>query len=306
MSNRIATATAALVNRFRRQRPLRGGSLLITLFGDSIAPRGGAITIASLIRIAAPFGLNELLVRTAMTRLANDGWLERRRIKRFSEYLLSDEGKQRFAPATQQIYAEPLRPWLGSWTLVLLPPDSAPDRAAAREALGWAGFGEPFPGVFAHPAPPIEDIAHLIRRTPALARAVVLSTEDNPEAPHRRLANLAWNLEDLALRYRRLISHFEPVRAALAAGTPSPLQAFVIRTLLIHEYRKVHLRDPLLPADLLPADWAGADAYRLCRALYQRAVPLAEEYLSTHAMTLRGPLPPANSELHGRFGGIVV
>src|SRR2546430_16693793 len=28
--------------------------------------------------------------------------------------------------------------------------------------------------------------------------------------------------------------------------------SFIIRTLLIHEYRKIHLRDPLLPPALLP------------------------------------------------------
>src|SRR5256884_4766152 len=53
----------ALLRNFRAQRPLRGGSLLITVFGDSIAPRGGAVTLGSLIRLAAPFGLTERLVR---------------------------------------------------------------------------------------------------------------------------------------------------------------------------------------------------------------------------------------------------
>src|SRR5204863_361665 len=51
----------ALLRNFRAQRPLRGGSLLITVFGDSIAPRGGAVTLGSLIRLAAPFGLTERL-----------------------------------------------------------------------------------------------------------------------------------------------------------------------------------------------------------------------------------------------------
>ena len=56
MPKRAASAAAAIVARFRRQRPLRGGSLLITVFGDAIAPRGGAITLGSLIALAAPSG----------------------------------------------------------------------------------------------------------------------------------------------------------------------------------------------------------------------------------------------------------
>ena len=79
------TAAAELVARFRRQRPLRGGSLIVTLFGDSILPRGGTIALGSLIELAAPFGLNERLVRTATTRLAHDGWLEGRRAGKLSE-----------------------------------------------------------------------------------------------------------------------------------------------------------------------------------------------------------------------------
>ena len=65
---RNASATAReLVARFRRQRPLRGGSLIITIFGDSIMPRGGAVSLGSLIALGAPFGLNERLVRTAIS-----------------------------------------------------------------------------------------------------------------------------------------------------------------------------------------------------------------------------------------------
>ena len=48
------TAAAELVARFRRQRPLRGGSLIVTLFGDCIMPRGGTIALGSLIELAAP------------------------------------------------------------------------------------------------------------------------------------------------------------------------------------------------------------------------------------------------------------
>lgn len=34
--------------------------------------------------------------------------------------------------------------------------------------------------------------------------------------------------------------------------------AFTARILLIHHYRRVVLRDPLLPSALLPADWPGS------------------------------------------------
>src|SRR5258708_29732447 len=119
------SAAAALAARFRRQRPLRGGSLIVTLFGDSIMPRGGAIALGSLIELAAPFGLNERLVRTATARLAHDGWLEGHRAGKLSEYHLSKNGRARFAEATKRIYGEPGKEWSGRWTLMVVPPRRA-------------------------------------------------------------------------------------------------------------------------------------------------------------------------------------
>ena len=105
MTADVATAAAELIARFRRQRPLRGGSLIVTIFGDSILPRGGAVTLGSLIALAAPFGLNERLVRTATARLAKEGWLEGHRAGKRSEYHLSHDGRERFAEATRRIYS---------------------------------------------------------------------------------------------------------------------------------------------------------------------------------------------------------
>ena len=137
-----ASISADLVAAFRRQRPLRGGSLIVTLFGDAIMPRGGAVTLGSLIELAAPFGLNERLVRTATARLAHNGWLEGRRTGKLSEYHLSKHGRERFAEATKRIYSEPDKEWSGRWTLIVVPPMRAAERRTIREELIWRGFGE--------------------------------------------------------------------------------------------------------------------------------------------------------------------
>src|SRR6201998_4787854 len=107
----VPAAVRALLRRFRRQRPLRAGSLLITIFGDAIAPRGAAVTLGSLIRLAAPFGLTERLVRTSVARLAREGWLAARRSGRRSEYRLTRGGAERLAEATRRLYGEGPRAW---------------------------------------------------------------------------------------------------------------------------------------------------------------------------------------------------
>jgi phenylacetic acid degradation operon negative regulatory protein len=290
-----------VLRQFRAQRPLRAGSLLITICGDAIAPRGGAVTLGSLIRLAAPFGLTERLVRTSVARLARDGWLEGRRSGRRSEYRLTRSGAQRFAEATRRIYGAGPREWDGRWTLLLVPP--GPQRAPLREELKWLGFGQLNPLLLAHPGVSPAQARRLLKDLGAAPEALLVESRTGSLAADRRIASQGWDLKELARRYRRFLARFAPLEAGAAAGL-SPATAFLVRTLLIHEYRKIHLQDPLLPPPLLPRSWVGIAAYALCRRLYAQVFPAAEAYLSAHAHRLKRPLPAANSAAHARFGGL--
>jgi len=313
MRENPAEIAAGLVARFRRQRPLRAGSLIVTIFGDSVMPRGGAVALGSLIRLAAPFGLNERLVRTATARLAQEGWLEARRVGKRSEYRLSCGGRERFAEATARIYAAPNSGGSGRWTLILLPSMPAAARQRLRQELAWQGFGALGGGVFAHPeyfagpehrAGP-ENRARLVGRAglELPPRTLVFEADlVSPDSP-ATLIELGWDLKDLGRRYQQFAARFERVSGALTTP-PDPETAFILRTLLIHEYRRLHLRDPLLPERLLPPGWPGIRAAELCRAIYGRVLAPSETYLSQAASQLEGSLPPADGSILERFGGI--
>lgn len=299
------SAAAELVARFRRQRPLRGGSLIVTIFGDALLPRGGAISLGSLIDLAAPFGLNERLVRTSASRLAKEGWIEGRRSGKLSEYRLSKNGRGLFIEATKRIYGEPDSRWSGRWTLIVVPPMRTAQRKEIREELMWLGFGEISANVFAHPEFDSR-ASREERRTSGLLGKVLtfeaLLTED--DAPHR-VVELGWDLDDLSRRYQRFVAHFSGVDAQLASRPNlDPQECFLIRTLLIHEYRRLHLRDPQLPAQLLRADWPGVQAAALCRDIYAKVFAPSELYLTRAASRLSGPLPAADASVMLRFGGI--
>jgi phenylacetic acid degradation operon negative regulatory protein len=303
MPDRLEKATQGLLARFRRQRPVRSGSLLITVLGDSIAPRGGVVTLRSLIRLAAPFGLPERLVRTSVGRLAQDGWLSSNREGRQSEYFLTEHGRKRFAEATARIYREAVQSWDRSWTLLFLP--SGDSLKSLREELLWLGFGQVRPGVLAHPSRGVEDTREQLAELDSKAKIVLLRAQSEGDDADRALVEAGWDLAELARSYKRFVNTFTPVKASLEAKTaPAAETAFVIRTLLIHEYRKIHLRDPLLPHSLLPADWIGTQAYELCRSLYRAVFLAADQYVSAAAETLSGKLDRPSRQTYRRFGGI--
>jgi phenylacetic acid degradation operon negative regulatory protein len=296
----------ALLRRLHSQQPLRGGSLIITLFGDAIAPRGGRITLGSLIRLSAPFRLTERLVRTSVARLANDGWLVARREGRQSEYRLTPSGAQRFAEATQRIYGSGPQEWNGQWTLAILPAGAGRSgrthRELVREELLWLGFGQLGPGTFAHPNCSLRQARQWLEDMDAAEATLCLRSSSDELSVDRQLVASGWDLGELTRRYRRFVATFEPVEATVRSSAMlEPDAALIIRTLLIHEYRKIHLRDPLLPATLLPADWVGTAAYEVTRRLYSLVFERAEKFLSAAGTTLDGPLPVAGPAVHERF-----
>ena len=121
----------------------------------------------------------------------------------------------------------------------------------------------------------------------------------------RELAHSRWNLDDIDSAYAAFVKRFRPLLRSLTRHAQlSDKSAFLVRTLLIQEYRKVLLRDPWLPEELLPAGWTGSAAYQLCRNLYLRVHSQADAWLNATIDTADGPLPPPSAAFWRRFGGL--
>lgn len=304
----LTSAAEALLTEFRARPTIRAGSLIITVFGDAVAPRGGTVWIGSLIRALAEFGVSERLVRTSVFRLVRDHWLEVNQVGRRSYYSLSAEGAARFEQATQRIYGDPRQTWNGEWCLVLLDGLDSEAKEIARKELGWLGFGAISANVLAHPRPDLAMVETVVKRAGIENQTVVMtgSTIDRKQDEAMRvLVERSWNLAEIDQRYAQFVQQFRPVfRAAEKSRMADPQLAFQLRTLLIQEYRRILLRDPLLPAELLPAGWNGTAAYQLCRNLYRLIYAAADEFMTGKFETAEGPLPPPAPEFFRRFGGL--
>lgn len=288
----MAAFVESLLDKFHQRTPIRAGSLIVTVFGDAVVPRGGVLSLSSLHEIMRAFRISDTLVRTALSRLVSDGWFERWKVGRNSYYRLTERGQEAFALATQRIYADPPQDWQGSFDLILI--ESNQDRSALRAELSEAGYGSLGPDLLIAAAGSGK-AGPFLRLSAAPA--------DLPTA--RRLAERAWPLEEIGGRYKRFIDIYSASLRALERGTAcTDLEALLVRILLIHDYRRAVLKDPLLPQQLLPSPWAGTAARELCGKIYKSLVPAAERWLDSHAQNDRGLLPAANRDFHGRFASI--
>ena len=287
---------------------MRAGSLIVTLFGDAVRPRGGTVWIGSLIRVFDEFGVNERLVRTSVFRLTKDDWLEVEQVGRRSYYSLSDAGADKFEQATARIYGDPRQSWNGDWCLVMLAGLETEQKETVRKSLGWLGFGAISSNVLAHPTPDLAELESALKQNGTDRNLVVMrgsTLGKKHDEAMRSLVHKSWNLDEIDQRYAAFVQQFRPAfRAAQKAGSMDPKLAFQVRTLLVQEYRRILLRDPLLPAEMLPAGWHGTSAYQLCRNLYRLVYRPADEFMSSALENAEGPLPPPAPEFYERFGGL--
>ena len=307
----VLSAAQKRLDDFRQQGRVQAGSIIITVFGDAVLPRGSRIWLGSLIQLLKPLDLNERLIRTSVFRLAKDEWLRTEPIGRRTDYLLTPSGYRRFEEASRHIYASSAPLWDRRWRLIVTVGELAPkEREALRQALFWQGFGTLGGDCFVHPGADLsaafdallaEGLAGTVGKLKPLLAA---DAQFGNAASDVDMVNGAWNLERLAGVYEGFVERYQPVLDELradAAGDIDDESAFLLRVLLIHDYRRLLLRDPELPDVLLPAEWPGQKARLLCKELYRRLLAPSERHLDAHFQLASGQTPPASQLLHERF-----
>ena len=311
MNTQLTNAIEARLERFRQKSRIQAGSLITTVFGDAILPRGGRVSLGSIIQLLQPLGVSERLVRTAVFRLVKEEWLQSEALGRKTDYMLTPAGQRRFDGAAHQIYAADIPGWDRRWRLILLLGNvDLRLRETLRRALFWHGFGETASGSFVHPTANLEKVMDslvsegLHRVLAQLMPMVAVNARAAQCASDLEMVQKAWNLAELAASYDDFLLQYQPILDALTAvgeDTVSVENAFLVRTLLIHDLRRMLLRDPQLPDSLLPPAWPGSSARLLCRDLYRKLLPRSERHLDALVRLSNGSTPPGSPTVLGRF-----
>ena len=189
---------------------------------------------AELIRLTSDFDIKESTLRVALTRMVSAGDL----VRSADGYRLSDRLLARQRRQDDAMRPE-LRPWHGCWTTLIVTSigTDARTRAALRTTLHHKRFSELREGVWMRPDNLGLDLDAEVR-----ARVRIVTARDDAPA---ELAGRLWDLPSWADTGDRLL-------AGMSGATDIPARFVVAAAIVRHV-----LTDPVLPDELLPADWQG-------------------------------------------------
>jgi len=246
--------------------------MLFTLYGDYAYPSGRAIGLQAIVAMAAQLGIGEVAVRSAVARLAHQGWLRAERDGRRAQYGLTDVGRRLIDEGTRRIYRSSPAKWNGAWCLLTysIPETRRSLRDRMRRQLAWLGFGAMGGGAYASPRAVSDEAKELLRMQGVESFARIFHAEFRGPGSDADLVRACWDLASIGRRYRAFESHYAPMfardRRRIRSGQLPDADAFVVRFALTHDFRRFPFIDPDLPKELVPRGWPGFRA----RSLFER------------------------------------
>lgn len=264
------------VTALHAETPLRVWSLIVTIFGDIVMRQGRErapepVWVGALLLLLERLRIDPAQVRTNLSRLVANGTLERAKSGRNAFYRIGEADGAAFAEAANRIYGRLAPEPTGVFHVALI--DRCVERMAAREALQAAGFR--FMSATSAIAP--EHRGVLVSAAPSetiIARA-------DCSTPLAVAASEAWQITALNEGYIRFLQTFSPI---ICRSDWTPDAAIAARIVLVHQFRRLVLRDPVLPQGALPDDWTGGEARRTFDACMATMLPASEAWLAAHGL----------------------
>jgi phenylacetic acid degradation operon negative regulatory protein len=249
-------------------------SALFDLYGDHLRDRGGAAPIAVIIELLDALDIAAPAVRTAVSRMVRQGWLEPCRSEVGPGYRLTDRAWRRLDEAAARIFGrQDLSRWDGRWSvLVVERTNQRSRRERLQRGLEYLGYRMLDAGCWVAPQGSVEAEAVIAAEGLTFEEFRGEFTGDS-----RKLVDQLYGFDALGAAYEEWLSLAREI--VDAAGEPDERSAFATRARLLHEWRKFLFRDPGLPTALVPAEWPGLAARRYFDTQAERLLPGARAFV---------------------------
>lgn len=225
---------------------------------DLIAANEAPIPVALLVETASGFGYTEGSVRVCLSRLVASGTLEVIEQERVSRYGFT-RGADRFnRRIREQVYFNPRQePWSGHWRVVAF--SCAADRRDVRQrflyVLERLHFRSLHRGIWIRPDNVELDLEEGLAEFRKIGTADLFSGPPDPASDLEARALELWGIAALAGEMRRFLGELDESRERVRGLGRSEALVETLRT-AARSFRLL-ARDPLLPLEVLPADWPG-------------------------------------------------
>lgn len=272
--------------RWPGMTPLRARSMLFTLYGDYAYPRGRDVRLSALVEFGLALGISEVATRSAVARLANEGWLIARREGNRSNYGLGPAGKRLIDEGIRRIYARDGESWAGRWCVLTysIPEKRRDVRDRLRKRLAWLGFGAMGPGAYVSPRDAADEARNLLDEHDVGDLARVFSATFRGPGSDASLVAQCWDVPDIGRRYAAFAEHYEPlVDARSGHARLSDAHGFAMRFALTHDFRRFPFVDPGLPDELVPPAWPRSRARKLFASSHASLGPAAARFFDRMA-----------------------
>ncbi|TQV71525.1 phenylacetic acid degradation operon negative regulatory protein PaaX [Aliikangiella marina] len=296
------------MNGFLFSRPEQANisckSFVVTIFGDVISQHGDEVWLGDLIGALEPLGFSERLIRTSVFRLVKDNWLAVTKNGRKSFYQFTPSAHKHYTKAARRIYAATTQHSDGNWLIVLPSFVDEEELPSFKRQLRWLGFSQLASGAYAHPSIDKGSLEETISELELTDSVVVFESktiDDESTNVLKSLVQQRWQLELLDQDYAEFNQTYQPLIELVAEKQLNDHQAFLLRGLLIHEYRRVLLKDHELPQNMLPDDWQGYLATKIAKKLYAQLARASARYITSQLQNQSGFLPAAAKSFSQRF-----
>ena len=214
-------------------------SVLITMFGDLAQDETDQISGALTTALTTLAGIKPEATRVALHRLRKEGWIESTRIGRNSVHQLTRFGRRQSAEAAPRIYArEPIEPDL--WH-VLVAGGADTSRKELADLMLTGDYISLNATTAMAPGPVPDGLEE------------VLGLESSAISAPEWLRELC-GPDVLKSAYEEFLQTIERIEGLLPTeGVADPLRVAVLRVMIVHNWRRIILRHPALPAEFLPA-----------------------------------------------------
>ncbi|WP_041765896.1 PaaX family transcriptional regulator [Psychromonas ingrahamii] len=289
---------------------ISGRSLVMTFLGDYLCHSDSAIGMSSLINFFESLGFNQRFVRSSLFRLKQDGWVDAKKVGRKSYYYMTPERFDEIREANKKIYNTEKPAWNGRWNFIHIPSSTITESNLKGKELAKYGFGILNKGMYIQAdqgqalQPSFKRILSKCSDATILTGAELVSCKEKNKS---KFVSDTWNLDKINDDYGAFVNMFDPIELMIQEAGSDALDnedCFKLRLLLIHFYRRIIIRDPLLPDEFLPHNWSGRRAQEITINIYQKIHLQAKAHITEHGETIDGLLPLLASDYYSRFNGL--